>query len=315
MKKKYIVVLAGSPRGGVKTWNSLLENVIDHLNADLAICTTDNYFDEDNILFQRAKHLWIMKNPKKFEDYYEKYFFNNWKKYLIKGKGLGLFESGKIHFALKDFVLRYYEEILKEYEYVIYSRFDQFYLSKHPDFNDDKIYIPEGEDYFGYCDRHVIFKSEHSKKILSIIDYIDSHEAINDLPKYLNCESVYKKHLLHIGLENKVSRYKRNSFTSALKGEPTNWRIPTYKIFLTKNLMIKYPDEFKLAVKNLFLTNFSIYSLRYSKILLYFCYLQIRNLIGKQIKSNKLICDVHGEMFTSQRYQYLNSCPECEEIN
>ena len=33
---KYLVVLAGSPRGGELTYNSLYRNVVDHLSADLA---------------------------------------------------------------------------------------------------------------------------------------------------------------------------------------------------------------------------------------------------------------------------------------
>ena len=37
MKKKYIVILAGSPRGGDETWNSLYQNVLDPLQADLAL--------------------------------------------------------------------------------------------------------------------------------------------------------------------------------------------------------------------------------------------------------------------------------------
>ena len=36
----YLVILAGSPRGGEDTWNSLFKYVIKHLEADLAICTT-----------------------------------------------------------------------------------------------------------------------------------------------------------------------------------------------------------------------------------------------------------------------------------
>ena len=47
-----------------------------------------------------------------------------------------------------------------------------------------------------------------------------------------------------------MERFKRKSFTSALLNEPTNWRVPSYKIFLSNNLMIKYPDEFMEALKN-----------------------------------------------------------------
>ena len=32
---KYLVILAGSPRGGERTWSSLDKYVLKHLNADL----------------------------------------------------------------------------------------------------------------------------------------------------------------------------------------------------------------------------------------------------------------------------------------
>ena len=312
-KKKYLVVLAGSPRGGEKTWNSLIKYVVNHLNADLAVCTTDNFFNK-NLLFEKAKFHWIMKNPNSFEDYYSNFFKGTWREYLLKGKGLGLFESGLIHFALKDFVYRNYREILEKYEYIIYTRFDQYYVDFHPDLTEDKVFIPEGEDYFGICDRHVVIKSKDSKKYFSIIDYIDSQNALLDIPAYPNCESVYKKHLEYSGLINKVERFERISFTSALKNEPTNWRIPTYKIFLTKNLMIKYPDEFIGAVKTgLKNSNKVTYLMDNFGIVIYYYYLQTRKYIGSLLKSkeNNFICEEHGYLFLSERYKNLTTCPEC----
>ena len=312
-KKKYLVVLAGSPRGGEKTWNSLIKYVVNHLNADLAVCTTDNFFNK-NLLFEKAKFHWIMKNPNSFEDYYSNFFKGTWREYLLKGKGLGLFESGLIHFALKDFVYRNYREILEKYEYIIYTRFDQYYVDFHPDLTKDKVFIPEGEDYFGICDRHVVIKSKDSKKYFSIIDYIDSQNALLDIPAYPNCESVYKKHLEYSGLINKVERFERISFTSALKNEPTNWRIPTYKIFLTKNLMIKYPDEFIGAVKTgLKNSNKVTYLMDNFGIVIYYYYLQTRKYIGSLLKSkeNNFICEEHGYLFLSERYKNLTTCPEC----
>ena len=98
-----------------------------------------------------------MENPVNFENYYSKNYTGNWKEYLNKGKGLGLYESGMIHFALKDYIKREHIETLNNYEYIIYSRFDQYYIDYHPDVNQDKLYIPNGEDYFVICESR--FKS------------------------------------------------------------------------------------------------------------------------------------------------------------
>ena len=73
--------------------------------------------------------------------------------------------SGAIVSGLKDIVLRNHLEILKKYEYIIHTRFDQMYTDIHPSFEGDNIWIPEGEDYFGVCDRHAIFPSVYAKTV------------------------------------------------------------------------------------------------------------------------------------------------------
>ena len=308
-----MVILAGSPRGGEKTWKSLFKYVVDHLNADLAICTTDNFVSK-NILFEKANYKWIMENPVNFENYYSKNYTGNWKEYLSKGKGLGLYESGMIHFALKDYIKREHIKTLNNYEYIIYSRFDQYYIDYHPDVNQDKLYIPNGEDYFGICDRHAVLKSKKAEKFLSIIEYIDKKTTINDLPKYPNCESVYKKHLVHIDFLKDVERYQRISFTAAIKNEPTNWRVPTYKIFLSNKLMIKYPDEFLTAFEEKYLKkSFLKYLLEDYPLNLYFIYIKLRRRLGEIFKKKPhLVCEEHGDFFLSDRYKNLEKgCPEC----
>ena len=243
MDKKYLVILSGSPRGGEKTWDSMFKYVIDYLGADLAVCTTEDYVEE-NTLFKRAKFKWILNDLDDFNEYYSEYFEGSWRQYLEKGKGYGLYESGKIHFALKDYIKRNYLNIVNKYDYVIYSRFDQYYVDFHPKEIGDNILIPEGENYFGVCDRHAAFSSKLAERYLSIVDYINSEESLLSLPDFPNCESVYLKHLEHEGLSKKIKRYKRSQFTAALKGEPTNWRVPIYRTFIFSKLMIKYPDEF-----------------------------------------------------------------------
>lgn len=315
-KKKYLVILAGSPRGGLKTWKSLFKYVVNHLNADLAICTTDNYIGK-NILFENANYKWIMENPDNFEQYYYDNFEGNWKEYLLKGKELGLYESGLIHFVFKDFIYKNFKDILTQYEYIIYSRFDQYYTDYHPKFSEDFIYIPEGEDYFGICDRHVAFKSNKAKEYFSIIDYINSKKAIDEIPKFPNCESVYKQHLMAKGLLTYVKRHKRVSFTAALQGDSTNWRVPEYKVFLSNGLSIKYPDEFLQAMKNkysnnLFLLNF----INDFPLNIYYLFLIFKiNLSAILKKEKKLICEQHGKYFLSQRYNKLSTCPQCENLN
>ena len=73
----------------------------------------------------------------------------------------------------------------------MYTRFDQKYTDFHPFGLEDKILIPEGEDYFGICDRHAMFPSKFSKQFLSICEFIDNGEILNDI-KFNNCETTFK---------------------------------------------------------------------------------------------------------------------------
>ena len=137
-------------------------------------------------------------------------------------------------------------------------------------------------------------------------------DSILDIPSYPNCESVYKKHLEFTGLINKVERFERKSFTSALLDEPTNY-VPSYKIFLSNNLMIKYPHEFMEALKNGIKNNKGVkYYQDNFLLLLYYYYLSLRKLLGKLFRSKEsTICEKHGHLFTSERYKNLKVCPEC----
>ena len=82
------------------------------------------------------------------------------------GLKTGLYNSGSIHFAIKDIVLENYLKIIENYDYMIYSRFDQFYVGKQFEAatSEKKIYIPAGEDYFGINDRHAIVETSVVKQ-------------------------------------------------------------------------------------------------------------------------------------------------------
>ena len=56
--KNYLVVLTGLPRGGEKTWTTLKKNVLEPLDADLAICTENN-IDKSTNLYSMADYLWL----------------------------------------------------------------------------------------------------------------------------------------------------------------------------------------------------------------------------------------------------------------
>ena len=284
--KDYLVILAGSPRGGEATWKSLYKNVLDELDADLAMFWSEDW-DKKISLYSRAKYKWIFDEPEDFNSYYEKRFSGNWKEYFETGIETGLYSSGLIHFVFKDMIKEQYLDVINEYKYIIYTRFDQYYLNKHPRVQDPYIYIPEGEDFFGLCDRHAIFPSSYATEFFNICSFIDSKDSLNNVPAFNNCETTFLSHLQSNGLVRKVKRFSRVQFTSTLKGEHTNWRIAKYKLYFYKNLMIKYPDEFIDGVRNC-IDEYSIlkYFLKKPFITLNYILLVILRKIGK-FKSNE----------------------------
>jgi len=247
--KDYLVILAGSPRGGEATWKTLYKNVIDELDADLAIFW-NNEWNNKISLYSRANYRWIFDEPDDFKTYYEKKFSGNWREYFETGIDTGLYSSGLIHFVFKDIIKEKYLDVLSNYKFIIYTRFDQFYLDKHPAIQDSYLYIPEGEDFFGLCDRHAVIPSPQSEDFFNICSYIDSKDSLVNIPEFNNCETTFLSHLQSNGLVRKVRRFPRIQFTSTLKGEHTNWRVAKYKLYFYKNLMIKYPDEFIDGVRN-----------------------------------------------------------------
>ncbi|MAR64468.1 MAG: hypothetical protein CMB83_00855 [Flammeovirgaceae bacterium] len=283
-KKNYLVILAGSPRGGEKTWHSLYRYVLEPLNADLALCTSDKW-NQDISLFKKAKYKWVFKEFENYLDYYNENFDGSWEKYFLTGKDTGLYSSGLIHFVFKDIIKNNYLNILKEYKYIVYTRFDQFYLDIHPEIKNDEILIPEGEDYSGICDRHAAFPSEYAEKFLSICDYVDDINSLNDIPDFNNCEVTFMNHMESTGFLKKIVRTQRTQFTASLKGEHTNWRTAKYPIYFYKNLMTKYPDEFIDGVENSINKSslFKFFS-REPIMTLNFYYLLSRRIVGR-IKS------------------------------
>ena len=283
---KYLIILAGSPRGGEKTYSSLYKYVKNHLNADLALCTTEDMYDESISLFQSPDYLWLLKDYDNFFDYFNENFDGSWKEYFELGKGTGLYESGSIHFIFKDFILKNYLNILENYDFIIYSRFDQYYLDFHINGDKNRILIPEGEDYYGICDRHAVIPKEYISKFLKICEYINLDKSLEVNTEYLNCETSFLNHLKHEGLLSFVERYPRTQFTSALSKDKTNWRIPIYKIYFFDKLMIKYPDEYIDSFKNL-IRKTNIFKLIYLQNILFlnYLYLEIRRFLGR-LKGN-----------------------------
>ena len=143
---------------------------MEPLDADLAICTENN-IDKSTNLYSMADYLWLFDEKDDWISYYKNNYSDNAIKVFKQGRALDY--GNLVLFALKDIVLKNYLDILKKYNYIIYSRFDQFYTDIHPSFSGEFIWIPKGDDYFGINDRHAIVNSKFIKDYLGYVN-IDS---------------------------------------------------------------------------------------------------------------------------------------------
>ena len=286
--KDNLIILSGSPRGGDLTWKSMIKNLKSPLNADLAV-SYGNKFHISEYLSSHIDYDWIFTEPKNWREYLEQYYSENLINFFIKGveNGLagidGLKGSGAIVFSLIDLVYRDHYETINKYENVIYTRFDQFYFMEL-DYNlENKIYIPEGEDYFGINDRFIIIPNKAYEDFFSICTYIENVYSKKDY-EFLNTNSVLNEHIKFLSEKFEIVRTKRNMVTVATSEDETRWRTPEYKLFFKKDLMIKYPGEFMSTMKNLIQHSYSPKSYVYNiPSLIQYFYLNLRIKLG-QIK-------------------------------
>lgn len=279
-KEKYLVVLGGSPRGGEKAWNSMYKYVKEHLKADLAICTGRKWLNNQSFI-DKAEFDWTFDEVDDWSEYYTKNHNKQWVEAFELGRNTGLLESGFIHFAIKEIILERHIEEIEQYDYIIYSRFDQMYIDYHLHGYDQNILIPEGEDYFGIGDRHILIPSMFARKYFGILKfYLNNYNEFKNI-NYLNCETVNDLHLKSFISEENILRTKRIQFTVAEKKDQTNWRKAIYKIYLLRNVKLKYPDEFLKAVEN-FVINLNVSKIDFTNLVLlinYF-YLLLRKNLG-----------------------------------
>ncbi len=117
-----------------------------------------------------------------------------------------------------------------EYQRYIITRSDLLWLLPHPPLeklNPQNIWIPTGQNYGGYNDRHSVCSSYNIKQYLNLFEYMLNLEVLKYLPcrKTVVHEIQLKAHLNYCGV--KVRRFKNISYLTGDENTPT--RISTVK--------------------------------------------------------------------------------------
>ena len=264
---KTLVILIGNARGGEETWGTMYKNLLEPYNANLALCFGE-VKDKTSSLYQRAKYIWEIPEYENWRDFYDSNFNYKWDSFIDNQKygnatlmgGIDEYEgSGAIIFAFRHYLLKNKIEYINQYDRIILTRSDFYYIDKHPILPLGKLYAVEGEEYGGVSDRHYIFDSNMSNEVLGILDYLCSESSLETLNKFeensINPEKALLIFFKHNKIFQKLEFHKRVQFTVAIEGDLTRWCNPSQFIPGFKNIKYKYVEEYEVALKNLIKKN------------------------------------------------------------
>ena len=106
--------------------------------SDLALCFGESD-DKSASLYDRANYVWDIPEYENWRDYFSQYFPEDFDQIFVDSKVTGIMGgiddargSGAIIFAFRDFLLRNKSKILLEYDRIILTRSDHYYLQDHP---------------------------------------------------------------------------------------------------------------------------------------------------------------------------------------
>jgi hypothetical protein len=270
-----LICFIGTLRALNVTADSIRHNLIEELNADVLVCVskTSSHLDEaainnlpqeriiDCLMYEDAALGYDYLCDKVSEEKLSQPPPYPWRKAItIAGNWLGGFPGRPGSGMHLNYNLYRLSEQLKKssvasqnYTHFIITRTDFQWLAPHPPLEllDDRfIWIPEGEDYHGYNDRHAVCSKKNISKYLDFFSSLISGEAFSYLKPYksLNHEYQLKLHLTHRGV--RVGRFKNYAYLTATANDLTNCAAVTTKSIDGIAYHCKYPGEVDSATAN-----------------------------------------------------------------
>ena len=278
--KKTLVIVLGETRAHELTFNSFKMNVIDVLNADLCLCIgVKKDYDYSNPFYRLAKYKFLYNEPEDYSisfDYATEIIMKdndnnnnhlNWREFLkLNGHILGGIKdnhnehpgSAGIVIYLRWLLLKNLIEnnLINKYDRFIITRSDFIYQINHPDvlkMNGNYIWIPDGEDYGGYTDRHVILSQKTIEPYLNILTnmIINSNDYYNKMVELnindWNIEKLIKFNLKYNNVNHLVRFMPYIMYSVRNINGTTSWSEGIYS--KTHNYYIKYMSEYEKSTE------------------------------------------------------------------
>jgi hypothetical protein len=272
MSQRALVVVLGQLRAHELTWAPFKKHVIEQLNADLAVCVPDDaFFDFTNPYYLNARYRWVVPDPPDAADTFDRIqrllgSSEDWRVLCdVRGAWLGRVRqanqpgSTALLFILRWFMLNNIEaaKLGEAYDRFIITRSDYFYLAPHPPIellDSDSIWIPDGEDYGGICDRHLVVSPSDLAPSCNLLEEIlcrprQLREAmVARLDWDWTTERSLALHFSRSGLAAKIRRFPFVMFLVRGPSDPTTWSPGEYADEV--NMLIKYRSELNEARRN-----------------------------------------------------------------
>lgn len=272
-----VVCLIGTLRTNDFTRQNLIEKVIKPLNADLMFCATRMSLEDEKVIddFSSCNIIdaYLYEDGK--ADGYEKLLgeFSSllpeaqrqWSEFFkIEGNWLGGMKGRRgsgLHLTFNCWKLLERLQYLKtqgfDYQRFVISRTDLFWLVEHPPLNlldPQFIWIPTGENYNGYNDRHAVCSKENIAYYLNMFEFMVNLRALEYIYSEidngnLNHERHLKSHLDYC--QAKVARFKNVAYLTGNKQNLSNWGTSKSKFVDGQEYIYKYEEELLSALKHL----------------------------------------------------------------
>ena len=265
---KTLVILTTSTRAHHITFQNFKANVLDVLDADLALSVETQKYPVPDGYRSAAKYIWEMNPPENFDfmHYYDqistKCFHHSFNETYAQimgtvgpgGSGwLGCIKAAEQNaccaqmlfyrwFALQN-ILK--EKLYLQYDTVIVSRSDFYWVGPHEklDIKRGNVYVPEGEDYGGVYDRHYVLSMYDAISALGhaevVVEREDPYEQKNYIITKANMNGTVGNNLewahnfwLTKVLEFNIIRYPHSGFLTKdiSDGTPDRWGNPPMRM-------------------------------------------------------------------------------------
>jgi hypothetical protein len=263
-RPRTLVCIIGQTRAHELTWENFKSNVLDELGADLALCIGfDANYDTNNPFWQNAKYGWLVLECPDFTAEVDRISLSlgivpRWGQLcavpthdgFFGGAG-GLPGAGALNMIfrwhLREGICR--EHLLDKYDQFIITRSDFIYTVPHPKLEVGGLWVPDGEDYAGITDRHLVVDAANLVPSLSMIEDLlcnpEEWTKLIPLMHYRNFEGVLEKYFERSGLLARVSRFPYIMYGVRGAGDPTRGSRGVF--YPELGYYVKYPSEYALA--------------------------------------------------------------------